>query len=735
MKIPQIAAAMAVVCLLGVASATSYYVDATGGDDAKDGQSMATAWKTIAKVNGSSFVAGDQILFKRGEVWRERLAPPSNGAAGNTIKFDAYGMGEAPTLTGYLDLPAAGWTLDSGNIWKTPVTASSMTYVLFGGSVWGQKHTSSKGQCVAAYDFFFMSNMLYVYSPGNPATYYGSIAALLTASGLTLIDINNRSYLEVQHFKLTYFDYYGVQIRGSSDHITVANVYAEGIIPGGMLPHGFYVNASPAPTDINFYNVDAHRNADGFRFSGTAGLIRLKNCRAYANRDRGLEDDTGAANYSYCHFYANNIAILDSTDVTGGVDGGNNITTDTWPAPPMYARYPARITFTVDDIGFAGVDQYVDSLIPLFEARGLKISVAVMAAYSSGIVGKLQNWLSAGHDLNSHSWSHQYYSNTNAFSLQYTGSGTAATVTITGNHLTTAVTGGPGGENLNFDLGNASYDTLSELIVTINSRGVYTANLDVNAQGAVHSIALADVSAHDIKAAYMTLLEKDRLVPDEMATSKAWLQANVSGLSNVKVYVYPGGYEDTSTQGWAVAAGYEGARGGMSMNLGLKEVYGMGVNIQDITSLGMAGATGLAGQTAAQMDARIAALVFKSSVWGVPYGFFCHEGELTTTEVGIVLDSLLAHGAVLMTNTQLMEWLHSQPPAGVSGVTDYVTPASGGSPDFRPTALSPVVNWGADMGANYKFDVAGVDQSWMGSGWEMGAYAYVPSGTYVVVVH
>ncbi len=168
--------------LMGTAGATTYYVSASGGDDTKDGQTTATAWKSIAKVNAATFGAGDQILFNRGDVWRESLVPPSSGASGNPIKFDAYGAGDAPTITGSLDLPSASWTLDSGNIWKASVTSASLNYILFG-SIWGLKHTTGKSACVAPYDFYFASNVLYVYSAGNPATYYGSVAAMLMTNG------------------------------------------------------------------------------------------------------------------------------------------------------------------------------------------------------------------------------------------------------------------------------------------------------------------------------------------------------------------------------------------------------------------------------------------------------------------------------------------------------------------------------------------------------------------------
>jgi hypothetical protein len=49
------------------------YVVATLGKDTNDGLLQTTAWKTIAKVNGSRFQQGDQILCKGDGTWRETL--------------------------------------------------------------------------------------------------------------------------------------------------------------------------------------------------------------------------------------------------------------------------------------------------------------------------------------------------------------------------------------------------------------------------------------------------------------------------------------------------------------------------------------------------------------------------------------------------------------------------------------------------------------------------------------
>ncbi len=727
--------AVVAVCAMALSSwAATFYVDATGGSDINDGLSPASAWKTIAKVNGATFAAGDQILFKRGESWRESLVAPSSGALGNPIVFDAYGTGEAPTITGALDLPASAWTLDSGNIWKATVTATGMNYVLFG-TMWGLKHTTSKTECVAPRDFFFFSNTLYVYAQSNPATYYGSMAAMLMTTG-QLVYLNGRSWVNLQHFRITYFDGYGLRIGGASDHINVANVYADGIIPAGTQPHGFYISASPAPTDIKFYNAEAHRNYNGFRFDGSGAGIVVKNCRAYGNRNHGLEDNMtgGGSTYSYCHFYANGLGVVISTDTAGGTNGGNNIAAYTAPQVKGFQKYPARITATIDDPGMiTGADGYIDGLLPLFDARGIQLSVAIVTGYdlSNQLVTKFQSWIGAGRDVVAHSWSHQYFTFPNAFTLRYTGTGTAATATISANHLTTTVTGGPGGENMDLDLTNVAYDTMSELVATINGRSGYTATLDANCKGAVHSITLTDVSAQDIKGVtYTTQLQESRLMPDEMTKSKAWMDLNLTGLPTTRVYVYPGGVEDTSTQGYAIAAGYGGARGALTMDLGTKDVYSRGINIQNITSFGAN--PNLQGLTAQQLDARIAALLWKASVWGAPYGLFWHLNELSSAEVANLLDDLVAHGATLMTNTQLISWIAGTSEVGTG--TFYVAGATGAEPDFRPTQSSPVVNAGTDLGAVYALDLEGVDQRVFGAGWEMGAYVLLGQPAFVVVV-
>jgi hypothetical protein len=75
-------------------------VDASAGNDSNDGLSPTTAWRTIAKVNASSFSPGNSILFKSGDTWREQLNIQNSGSSGNPITFGSYGSGNAPIISG-----------------------------------------------------------------------------------------------------------------------------------------------------------------------------------------------------------------------------------------------------------------------------------------------------------------------------------------------------------------------------------------------------------------------------------------------------------------------------------------------------------------------------------------------------------------------------------------------------------------------------------------------------------
>jgi hypothetical protein len=738
--------------LSNASSATTYYVSSSTGSDANAGTSSTSAWQTIAKVNGQTFQPGDSILFKRGDVWNESLVPPSSGSLGNTIAFDAYGSGAAPNLTGYYSVPTPTWVLVTGNAWKAPVPAAFTTinFCLFG-SVWGQKVAAASSNLTAQWDFYLANGYVYVYSQGNPFIYYGEPIVPMALSNVPVINIIGRSWLTFQHFLVNWFDQYGVYVEGGSDHLVFANMEADSMIPQGTQPLGFYVNESaPGPGDIKIYNAEAHLNYDGFRFDGAATGVTMVNDKAYANRDGALVDNTSAVTYSYCHFYASSLAVAGSTDVlftegAGPIAGAGNIAADTQPVVQVYQRYPAEVSLTVDDAGMtAGADTYyANTVLPVADAAGVPVGVAITVGYplAQTLIPEFQGWVNAGRDVTSHSISHTYYTNTDALEIQYTGSGTAATLSISNKTLTILVTGASDSVTYNLAQGQAE-GTIKALRLALLATGKFTATENPTCQGpygtgcssytesALLAQDLADASGQDVKSSvYHAELDVTRLTTDEITLSRQWMTTSLTGLPATPVYVYPGGFETTNMQGITASVPYIGARGALKEDLGVKDTYADGFDVQNITSFGVN--PSWMGVTPASLNQKIQALVWKESVWGVPWGIFWHLNELTNsdpvggTEITNLIQDFKASGATIQTNTGLVNWLlDGKQETGSDGNYYYVIPATSMTLDFRPTKNSPVVDAGLNLGVAYEIDINGVNQNSYGSGWEIGAHVY-----------
>lgn len=76
-------------------SGTTYYVSESEGNDTNDGTSPETPWKTLKKVSQYTYKAGDQILLRKGDVFKDMLMiSKSSGTKENPIVLSSYGEGE-----------------------------------------------------------------------------------------------------------------------------------------------------------------------------------------------------------------------------------------------------------------------------------------------------------------------------------------------------------------------------------------------------------------------------------------------------------------------------------------------------------------------------------------------------------------------------------------------------------------------------------------------------------------
>ncbi|MBW8332469.1 MAG: fibronectin type III domain-containing protein [Prolixibacteraceae bacterium] len=104
--------------------AATYFVS-NSGNDTNSGLTEAMPWQTLAKVNATTFVAGDQILFKKGNTFYGSITVKNSGTAGNPITFGAYGTGANPIITGFTSVTA--WVNLGNNVWESANAVSTLS--------------------------------------------------------------------------------------------------------------------------------------------------------------------------------------------------------------------------------------------------------------------------------------------------------------------------------------------------------------------------------------------------------------------------------------------------------------------------------------------------------------------------------------------------------------------------------------------------------------------------------
>ena len=191
--------------------ATTYYVDATNGNNLNTGTSETTAWKTLAKLNASSFNPGDQIFLKRGELWREQLTVSSSGAINSPITLGAYGEGSLPQISGADNIvgASADWFDLGGNVWRRTLSSQPKIVIFDSGAIGINDANPS-----AKYKWYWSDLFLYVYAERNPSSYFSSIVA---SQREFCIRIENKSFLIFENIRVSHANAASIAIISSSN--------------------------------------------------------------------------------------------------------------------------------------------------------------------------------------------------------------------------------------------------------------------------------------------------------------------------------------------------------------------------------------------------------------------------------------------------------------------------------------------------------------------------------------
>jgi len=303
--------------------AGTYYVDATNGSDSNSGTSPEIAWKTINKVNNSSFNPGDSILFKRGEEWREQLTVPSSGSPGNPITFGAYGYGDDPIISG-ADLVTT-WGDEGGNVWSAILVTEPKILFIDGTN---DNKQAALADVDTANDWYWESNVLYIYSTSDPNTAYtnpgieASVRPYLRGNGL--IHIDTKQYVIIDGIDTDKSSSHSVKIAAPSDNIIIKNSTHAYSYDGGLCATG---SRNGGSSNITFNSNTVHHSNCAGSIAYHEGIsveyvngFEISGCEVYSCYEEGIDAKYGSkngiiqGNLSYSNYHE---AIM--------VDGASNV--------------------------------------------------------------------------------------------------------------------------------------------------------------------------------------------------------------------------------------------------------------------------------------------------------------------------------------------------------------------------------------------------------------------------
>lgn len=187
------------------AQPTARFVDWNRGNDANDGLTPKTPWKSITKLDNLTLGAGSVIALASDSEWTLAQTGASDahlraqswsGASGNPCILTAYDpagvSGTRPKINQYWAPAASDWTWDAakGMWYVTTASAVATAFVMvkFADGNYGiwQRDPVGNGATTYQYNVVIGTAKIWVYAPAgtDPTTYYGGVMLCNDSKGV-----------------------------------------------------------------------------------------------------------------------------------------------------------------------------------------------------------------------------------------------------------------------------------------------------------------------------------------------------------------------------------------------------------------------------------------------------------------------------------------------------------------------------------------------------------------------
>jgi len=290
--------------------ATIYYISPTGSDSAS-GTSTSTAWRTIAKVNTSTFAPGDEILFEgskkiTGSIY---LGPNSYGSATSPIVVSSYGIGD-DTIN----------AVNSFGLYAYNTAGIVVRDIIFAGS---GDSTNTNGGIIIYTDTpgnISLRSLSFqnveVYGFKNAGLSIGAYPTDYSRSGYRDINITNCKLHNNGACGLSIYGYYNTAdtlYAVKNVYVGNSHAYNNRGLPGATGPSGNGIVIGQVDSAVIEY-TDAYNNGDRNNYaSGPAGIwawdskhIIIQHCESHHNHSTTTDGDgfdlDGGTSYSYLQY-------------------------------------------------------------------------------------------------------------------------------------------------------------------------------------------------------------------------------------------------------------------------------------------------------------------------------------------------------------------------------------------------------------------------------------------------
>jgi hypothetical protein len=567
--------------------------------------SLGNPFRSLASINWTTVQgwinSGDDVSvqLKRGSVFREALTVAASGAQSHPLRLIDFGNGDKPRVTG--DSNYTGWVQyisGSGMTWQVAAPISVTHFWL------GDQHLT-KGQNsgnLADRTWFWISGQLYLRNDaGNPDIFGLPATGAVRPNALLF---NSTAWLNVSNIAFTKTTSYAARTTAGRDvsfddcewkecdgqlyldqspRVTFRACRFDGsygnqmaLIQGSQTSSSFYfclfanhyvssafnIISSTAITLVNCNFVSISGNS--ILNAGT-GVVSLANCiltgHAVLTNTSGSEPIKSIGS----SILMRNSLVLpngyNTKHLSNVIELGRNLYQE-----PRYISTDREAVLCLATDDYENYDDWI-TFANLAKAKGFRSTLALSKTdiLTGADKGKLQNMINQGHDIASHTRSHADLTTPFACYLRYVGTGTNCTVTVQGGHLTTTVSGGPGGENLDVDLNQSNRDKTEELVAYLDALPAYTCRIFTSYNHFVSSRLLLDVVGVEVSSAEVALAyDQGAFLTNELWLSKQDIEsaftAAAGGPYACRSLVYPGGYFNTGVASEALAAGYRGGR-------------------------------------------------------------------------------------------------------------------------------------------------------------------------------